>query len=58
MKYVCCGVTQDPYDPPSEFGYHRPEPSAPPYGTSDTRTYTYMDDGYPMDEVPYYKTVD
>ncbi|XP_053386984.1 sodium- and chloride-dependent taurine transporter-like [Mercenaria mercenaria] len=58
LKYVFCGIKQDPYDPPTEFGYHRPEPSAPPYGTSDARTYTYMDDGYQMDEVPYYKTVD
>ncbi|KAL4216614.1 Sodium- and chloride-dependent glycine transporter 1 [Mactra antiquata] len=58
LKYVFCGIKQDPYDPPTEYGYHRPEPSAPPYGNSDSHTYTYMDEQYPMDEVPYYKTME
>lgn len=55
LRYVFCGVKQDRFDPPQEYGYHRPEPSAPPYGPSDPHMYAYMDDGYPMTDVPYAK---
>ena len=59
IKYVFCGIKQDPYDPPEEYGYHHPDPSAPPYGDAQSQhTYAYMDDGYPMENLPYYKTVD
>lgn len=55
LRYVFCGTKQDRFDPPQEYGYHRPEPSAPPYGPSDPHMYAYMDDGYPMTDVPYSK---
>ena len=55
LRYAFCGTKQDRFDPPQEYGYHRPEPSAPPYGPSDPHMYAYMDDGYPMSDVPYAK---
>lgn len=56
-KYVMCGIKQDQFDPPEEYGYRAPDPSAPPYGTNhDGHTYSYTDDEYPMEDLPYYKT--
>ncbi|WAR09649.1 hypothetical protein MAR_034725 [Mya arenaria] len=58
IKFVFCGIKQDPYSPPEEYGYRHPDPSAPPYGGIDHPTYTYMDqDGYPMEDLSCYKFV-
>ncbi|XP_052812558.1 sodium- and chloride-dependent GABA transporter ine-like [Mya arenaria] len=57
IKFVFCGIKQDPYSPPEEYGYRHPDPSAPPYGGIDHPTYTYMDqDGYPMEDLSCYKS--
>ncbi|WAR09654.1 INE-like protein [Mya arenaria] len=58
IKFVFCGIKQDPYSPPEEYGYRHPDPSAPPYGGIDHPTYTYMDqDGYPMEDLSCYKYI-